>query len=286
VPQVSIIIPSRNERFFTRTIRDVLEKATGSIEVFPVCDGYEPNEYVDDPRVTYLYLPQKKEAQKRQAINLAVSHATSPFIMALDAHCMLGKGFDVILAQDHQEDWISIPRRHRLDAERWCIQPQSDDRPPIDYEYIMYPQKFDPPTLHGFKWDARTRERWDIPLDDTLTFQGSCWFMTKQHFLNNHFMQTQGYGGWGQEAEELSFTTWLRGGRVVTNKRTWYAHLHKGKTYGRMYFLDRQALRACYAFSYDFWIHNKLEGRQHNFRWLLEKFGPLPGWPAKEQWVL
>ena len=86
--------------------------------------------------------------------------------------------------------------------------------------------------------------------------------------------------------EELSFTTWLRGGRVVTNKRTWYAHLHKGKTYGRMYFLDRQALRACYAFSYDFWIHNKLEGRQHNFRWLLEKFGPLPGWPAKEQWVL
>lgn len=278
---LAVIIPSRNERFLNETIRDVLKNATGDIEVVPVLDGYEPDELVDDPRVKYLRLPQSNYTQKRHGINEAVRRTSAEYVMALDAHCMVAPGFDEQLIKDHQPNWIQVPRRHRLDAENWCLQTQHDDRPPIDYEYIMFPQIIQDHSLHGFKWDIRTLARADVLIDDILTFQGSCWFMTKEWFNKNGFMQTEGYTGWGQEAEELSFTTWLNGGECKVNKNTWYAHLHKGRKYGRMYWMSRDENRKSYAYSYQKWL---IENREF-FISLIEKFAPLPRWPKnwKEQ---
>ena len=280
--KLSIVIPSRNEIFLQKTIQDVLKNASGDIEIFPILDGYEPpaEEIVIDPRVTYVRLPKVKSAQKRHGINKAIRElSTGEFVMSLDAHCMMAPGFDEVLKRDHQEDWVQVPRRHRLDAEKWALQPQSDTRPPIDYEYLMWPKKFDPYAFHGFKWDARTIARANIMIDDIITFQGSMWFMTRKFYDKMGFMQVEGYTGWGQEAEEISFKTWLTGGRVVVNKNTWYAHLHKGEKYGRMYFLSRKENRECYRFSFDFWTKDKLENRVHNFMWLLDKFAPMPEWP-------
>ena len=276
---LSIVIPSRNERFLDHTIKDVLKKATGNIEVFAVLDGYDTEEIKDD-RLQYIRLPETKEPKKRHGINLSLSKAKGTHFMALDAHCMMAHGFDEILTRDCEDNMIMIPRRNRLDAEHWCIQKQSDNRPPIDYEYVMFPvqKDFKFPSFHGFKWDARTKKRWSIPIDDTMTMQASCWCMTADHYRRNNFMQVEGFGGWGQEAEELCFTTWLRGGRVVTNKRTWYAHLHKGAKYGRMYHLDRNLTRASYKFSFDFFFNNHLPSRKYDFTDLIERFMPIPGW--------
>ena len=280
---LTIAIPSKTEKFLQKTILDVLEKATGDIEILPILDGYElpKNEIVHDPRVRYIHLPAVPYSQKRQGINLAVSQAKGEYVMSLDAHCMMAKGFDTQLAKDHKPNWVQIPRRNRLDADKWSLQPQSDNRPPIDYEYFMFPPMLKDHSIHGFKWDARTLSRWDIPIDDTIQFQGSCWFMTKKWFKKMGFMQVEGYTGWGQEAEEISFTTWKNGGRVVTNKNTWYAHLHKGVAHGRMYHLSREENRRSYAYSYNKWI---IENKEF-FCGLIEKFAPLPGWPAnwKEQ---
>jgi len=192
----------------------------------------------------------------------------------LDAHCMVDEHFDEVLQRDHKDNWVQIPRRHRLDAENWCIQKQSDDRPPIDYEYIMWPLKFDIPALHGFKWDARTRERWDIKIDDTLEFQGSCWFMTKKWFKERGFMSIK-YQGWGNEAEEISMETWKNGGEVKSNSNTFYCHLHKGRRWGRMYFMGKTENRKSYAYSYNHWVHENKDF----FIKIINKFMPLPGWP-------
>lgn len=283
---LSIIIPSRNELFLNNTIRDVLKNATGEIEVFPILDGYEPPELVEDKRVHYIRLPKQSFTQKRHGINKAVSLAKGKYIMALDAHCMVAKGFDEVLAKDCEDDWVVIPRRHRLDAENWCLQKQGHNKPPIDYEYTMLPRPETRYGLHGYKWNQRTLERWDIKIDDTLTCQGSCWFMTKKHYQKMGFMKIEGYTGWGQEAEEICFTTWLMGGRVIVNKNTWYAHLHKGKKYGRMYFMSKKANRACNDYSYEFWMNNKLKNRVHDLDWLIEKFMPLPKWPANWKEIL
>jgi len=188
---------------------------------------------------------------------------------------MVAKGFDEQLIKDHQPNWVQVPRRHRLDAENWCLQKQVDNRPPIDYEYIMYPDKFPAKGylagFHGYKWDARSKERKDIPIDDIITFQGSAWFMTKEWFKKCGFMDYK-YQAWGQEAEEISFTTWENGGRVVVNKNTWYAHLHKGQKYGRMYFLNKEMTRKSYDYCYRRWSNSPT---LHN---LIKKFMPMPGW--------
>ena len=276
--KVTLAIPSRNERFLHATITDVLAKARGDIAVVAVLDGYDipAEEVIEDPRLSYVRLLTTTYTQKRHGINQVVAQATGPFVMALDAHCMVAEGFDVVLADTYEPDSVMIPRRHRLDAENWCLQVQADDRPPIDYEHFMFPLKFDPPGLHGFRWDERTHERAHIPIDETMEFQGSCWFMSKAHFERSGFMQIDGYSGWGQEAEEIGLTTWHKGGRVLTNKLTWYAHLHKGPKYGRGYHMSRDSIHACNRFSFNHWVH---EERKFFVKYI-EKFWPVPGWPA------
>lgn len=276
---ISIAIPSRNEIFLKKTIEDILAKAQGEIEILPILDGYElpPDQHVADDRVRYISLPQNKYTQKRQGVNEAFKRSRGELFMSVDAHCMFDEGFDLVLARDCGENMVMIPRRHRLDAENWCLQPQGDDRPPIDYEYIIYSSLVKNKSIHGFKWDSRTRDRWGIPIDDILTFQGSCWIMSRDHFAKMGFMDNKGYTGWGQEAEEISFTTWLNGGRVVVNKNTWYAHLHKGQKYGRMYWMSREENRKSYAYSYNKWV---IENKSF-FMQLLERFQPMPQWSSK-----
>ncbi len=283
--KLSIAIPSRTELFLQRTIQDVLEKATGDVEIFPILDGYEPppHEIVDDPRVHYIRLPQQTYTQKRHGINHMVDICKGDYVMSLDAHCMMAKGFDEVLIKDLADNEIALPRRNRLDAENWCLQTQRDDRPPIDYEYLIWPGKFDPPGFHGFKWDDRTYERWDIKVDETITMQASMWCMYKSWYKKNGFMQIEGFTGWGQEAESLSFKTWLRGGRLITNKNTWYAHLHKGQKYGRMYYMRKATTKKCNAYCYDYFTKDKVPGAIHKFSWLIDRFMPMPGWPSDWQ---
>ena len=271
---VSIIIPSRTEKYLNNTIQEVLKKARGEIEVLPVLDGYElpEEEIIKDPRVKYVHLEPSVAMQKRHGINEAVKQSSCDHVMALDAHCMVGEGFDTILERDCEDNWVMIPRRLRLDAENWKV--QEDGRPPIDYEYWMW-KPFTRGGLHGYKWESRTVERMDIPIDDSLHFQGSCYFMHKDFFNRMGFMHTEGYGGFTQEAEEVALTTWMNGGRVRVNKNTWFAHLHKGKKYGRMYRLNYEEKKRGDAYSYD----NFVIKHRPQFVELINKFMPIPNWP-------
>ena len=281
---VSVIIPARNEIFLRKTILDLLAKARGPIEVIAILDGYQPpqNEIVNDPRVVYLHFGES--VGMRNGINNASKIAKGEYLMKSDAHCMFDEGFDVKLKadiphyknDDNDDNWIVIPRRLRLDAENWCL--QEVGKPPIDYEYLSSPSDAG---VKGNKWDQRTRERADIMIDETMSFQGSCWFMTKNHYVNRlGYMRTEGYGNFVREAQEIGLKTFLTGGRVYTNKNTWYAHLHKGKTYGRMYFLNARELDAGNKYCDDFWFGNKLEGAKYDMAWLIERFGgdKVPTW--------
>lgn len=271
---LSIAIPSKNERFLNQTILDVLEKSVGEIEIFPILDGYEPDELVDDPRVHYIRLPATGYAKKRHGINEMVRICNGDYVMALDAHCMVAPGFDEQLIKDHQPNYVQVPQRRRLDAANWREQDQCG-RPPIDYEYFMWDSLYKDKGLHGYKWDARTLERKDIKIDDTVCIQASLWFMTKDWYNKRGFMKTEGYTGWGAECEEIVFETLKAGGRVVTNKNTWYAHCHKGKEYGRMYHQNRSEVRASYDYSYNYWVHENKDF----FIETMNKFMPIPNWP-------
>ncbi len=276
--KVSIIIPSRTEVFLKNTIEDVLKNATGEIEIFPVLDGYDvtKEEYVDDPRVKYIRIPGARKAQKRHAINMAAILADGKYIMSLDAHCMVAKGFDEVLKADCEENWVVLPRRKRLDAINWRI--HDVGKPDIDY--LFYPFPYAKERSRHVLWTKRAIERVDIPIDENIIIQGSCWLMHKTHFVKNGFMQIEGYTGWGQnEAEEICFKTWLGGGKVMRNKKTWYAHLHKGKRYGRGYQFSWRTAHEGTAWSTDYWYNDRWAERKHDFFWLIERFMPMPTWP-------
>lgn len=280
---LSIIIPSRTEKFLNKTIQDVLEKATGEIEVFPVLDGYPddyPYEKINDKRVKYIKLPvpDNYERHKRQGINTAVSISHGKYVCWMDAHCAVAEGFDEVLVKDCEDDWVVVPRRHRLEAENWVG--TSWTKEPIDYEYFMWSYLTKKKRLSGYKWDKKTIERKDIPIDDIFTCQGSFIFMTRKHFDRMKFMKVEGYTGWGQEGEEVCLTTLLNGGRAVVNKNTWYAHLHKGQMHGRMYKWTK--VEPSYEYSYNYWVHQNKEF----FIKLIERFGLFPNWPENWQDVI
>jgi hypothetical protein len=138
--------------------------------------------------------------------------------------------------------------------------------------------------MHGCIWPERDRERLGILIDETMSFQGSMWFMSSKHFRNFlGGMSESGYGGFTQEPQEIGMKTWLGGGKLMVNKKTWYAHLHKGKKYGRGYPQGRDEILRGHEYSARYWMNNQWARRVHDMAWLIEKFNPVPTWA--ENWL-
>ena len=279
--KLSVVIPSRNELFLPQTVNDLLTKASGEIEVIAVLDGYWPDPQIPDHK-NLIIIHRGQARGMRNAINSAAGIASGKYLMKCDGHCMFAEGFDEVLKADCDDNWVVIPRRKRLDAENWCV--ADDHRKPIDYEFLGYPYRKEGHVgIHGTVWGKRTEERMNKPeydIDDNMAFQGSCWFTTKDHFWNRiEGLQEEGYGTFIGEPQEIGMKTWLGGGRLIVNKKTWYAHLHKGKRYGRGYFMNRNETSAGNLYSCHYWMENKWEKRKHDISWLIEKFWPVPGWP-------
>lgn len=265
---ISIIIPSRNEKYLDVTVKDLLAKAKGPLEIIVVVEGEPFPEEIEGVK----YIINEQPIGMKYAINKGAEIATGKYIMKIDAHCIVAPGFDEQLKKDHQPNWIQIPRRVKLDSANWV--PIMNDY--IDYEYWIWPPKYPTTSLHGFKWLQRNIDRKDIMIDDTLTFQGSFWFMERAWWDKMNFMKDEGFNELhAQEAAYLGTETWYAGGRVVTNKNTWYAHLHKKRQDGRGYHMDAHKQRKCYQYSYKHFVLDNKE----KFISLIEKFEPLPNWP-------
>lgn len=282
--KVSIIIPSCKEVFLTKTINDLISKARGEVEVIAVLDGYWPEPIGLAPLPEHknlIVLHRGRQMGMRASINAAAAVAKGEFLMKCDAHCMFEEGYDEILKADCDDNWIVIPRRHSLDAENWKI--DQNGKSPRDYHFLCFPQIGKPHDngMHGVEWPQRGRERSapEYDIDDTMSFQGSCWFMKKSWFDNFlHGMSEEGYGTFSQEPQEIGNKTWLGGGALKVNKKTWYAHLHKGKTYGRMYSINQSEIVYAHNWSADYWMNNRWQDRIHDLDWLVEKFWPVPTW--------
>ncbi len=269
--KVSVIIPSRNEPYLQKTIQDILKKATGDIEVVVTLDGYWPpfEEIVDDPRVTYIHFSEPRGM--RNAINSAVKASNGEYIMKCDAHCAFGVSFDEILKKDCKENWIVIPRRYALDPIRWEI--ENNPKYPVDYMYLSN-------DLHGVVWDEKNKnkELENTKIDDTMSGQGSCWFMRKDYFDFLELLDEETYGTFWSEFQEIGLKCWLSEGRIVVNKNTWYAHWHKPSDVGRGYNLPKGEKEQT-AIIVNRWLTTRMWHKQkHDVNWLIRKFKPVPTW--------
>lgn len=290
---VSCIIPSRSAQWLKKTVQDLLDKAEGEVEVIVVYDGRwaEPEERpTEDERVIQVHHGEvHSNYGMRASINLGARLARGDYLLIIDEQCAVSKGYDVRLSETCQDDWVVVPRRYRLNAEKWAltVDVDNDKRPPVDYMFISYPYErpYDKTCgLHGDKWDAKYYERKNVEVDDLMTMQGSCYFMKKTTW-DKYFpdgLDDVNYGTFTQEAQEVSMTVWLSGGRVVVDKGCWYAHWHKGKNgkgYGfsnEQYRRHQEGMERGRLYCINHWLNTK--DYKYDFEWLINKFSPIPTW--------
>jgi len=224
--RLSCIIPSYKDPYLVRTIDSLLlnSELGDGLEIVVCLDGYWPSfELRGDPRVRYIHLG--KNRGMRGAINAGVSISRGEFIMRTDEHCIFAKGYDRILTETCKDNWIVTPRRYFLDPIRWELM----DIPPVDCERLVIQdcgngvRKF-----AGQRWDSRAKKLIDDPIIENQAMQGSMWIVSHK-WWNDVIgeLKTEGYGPTYQDSVEICMKTWQSGGKLMTNKNTWYAHKHR-----------------------------------------------------------
>ena len=291
---ISVIIPCYKDELIHKTIDSLLENSEGEVEIIPVLDGFS-TPIKSDPRIKTIKL--EKNIGMRGAVNAGLKVAKGDFVMKVDSHCLFGKGYDKIMTDDCQENWLMIPRRYPLHASEWRI----DKRMYIkDYHYLAFPAR----SIYGYglfpmEWKQRTYERFKDPkfiIDDTMTFQGSCWLANRKYFMEHvGFLddREETYGTFSGEPLEVGLKYWLGGGEVKVTKKTYYAHLFKNSKYyksepdvTREYKLDKRTI-AGHTWGAKHWVNNREPNMVRPFSWLVEKFMPVPGWTEeREKWQI
>lgn len=300
---LSVLIPARNEMFLARTIQDILEHAETDIEIIAVMDGAFADPPVPQhPRVSLIHVPSS--IGQRAATNLAARMARGEYVMKCDAHCAFDKGFDRIMLEDMQPDVTMVPVMRNLHAFDWVCQDghrryQGPSGPCVecgqstarDVVWIAKrrPQstayRFDS-TMHFQYWpEYKARQQGDLV--ETMSLQGSCFLMTMQKYFELNICD-ESWGSWGQQGVEVAVKTWLSGGRVLVNKRTWYAHMFRtqGADFGFPYPLSMDDVNRARNISRDILQGDKWEKAIHPFSWLLSKFSPVPDWSAPSKAIV
>jgi len=279
---LSVVITALNEPYLQETIDSVFDNARGEVECIAVLDGYRSDIH-EHKDLTLIYHPEPHG--QRQSINEGTKLARGKFFMKLDAHCLLDEGYDLKLAESCKPDWTVIPRRHGIKEDKWR---KRNGR--IDYMRLTCPLEKGDLGLRATAWqDYRKRpDRKDKNIDSVMTCQGSGWFQYLDKF-REHGCLDEGHGHWGAMGCEVGCKAWLSGGRLVVNKDTWYAHWQRGRRHtansmestSRYYDLPRQVVKDAHRYARNLWLNNNWPLQKREFKWLIDKFSPVPGW---EKW--
>lgn len=225
--KLSAIVPAYKDPFVVPTIKSLLDNSEiGNMEVIVVLDGFWPNfELPEDKRIRYVHLG--KNRGMRDAINTGVELAKGEYILRSDQHCMFGKGYDRIMIEDCKPNWIMTAPQYFLDPVKW----ERMEPPPVLCQKLVVQggSKFS-----GQRWRERDEKYKNKDLVETMAMQGSMWLMPRKWFMDVIYpLQTAGYGQMYQDSHEMVFKTWKKGGRLILDKRTWFAHKHRSFKQGR-----------------------------------------------------
>ena len=302
---LSIVIPARNEIFLKQTVEDILKNTRGETEIIAVLDGYWPDPPVpDNSRVTLVH--HTEPIGQRSATNEAVKLSKAKYIMKCDAHCSFDEGFDVKMMQEMHDDWTMVPAMKNLHAFDWVCKKCGDRRyqgvtpvacPKCDntehfYRDIVWKGKDNPlstsycfdatPHFQYFK-EFKLRPEGKGDLTETMSLQGSCFMLTRQKYWELNVCD-ESFGSWGSQGIEVAVKTWLSGGRVVVNHKTWYAHMFrtKGGDFGFPYQISGRQIQSARQMAREIFFGNKLPNQKYQISWLLEKFWPIPGWTQEQ----
>lgn len=270
--KVSIIIPGRCEIYFNKTVQSVLERAVGDIEVIAIIDGEHKGDPVisDDRRVKIIKL--EKSIGQRAAYNLGVRESTGEYVMKIDAHCLLSKGFDEALKEVCGDKDVLLPEMRRLDVKEW--------KPKIGGETLFMHFGIDMYCHYWKDYGKRPGVKGTDPVE-IMTGQGSCWFCKRE--WNDYIgLLDEKVGSWGNVGIEISLRTWLCGGRQTATKKAWQAHFFRKDEGGFPYPMNGRNVARAHRYTREnyYFKDDAFKNQCRPFRWLIEKFAPIPQWDA------
>ncbi len=293
---LSILIPARNEEWLGRTIQDLIEHVKGNTEIIVVLDGYLPDPALPkSDRVTIIYHPVA--VGQRAATNDAAKIAKGKYLMKVDAHCAFDEGFDVkmleafkttgddvtmlpVMRNLHVFDWV-CSNKHRQYQGKSNICKECGEEMKKDVVWYAKPSpqstafRFDK-NMHFQYWrDWGYQQKGDIT--ETMSIQGSCFMLTRERYFALDICSEE-FNSWGQQGVEVACKTWLSGGRVLVNHKTWYAHMFRTNNFGGFPYQNPESkIQENRELSKELFQKDKWPLAIHKFQWLLDKFNP-PDW--------
>jgi len=238
---LSIVIPVYKDPYVYPTMRGILEKFETNIEIIPVFDGCEPTLPVPDTRVKPIFL--EKQVGMRGAINAGVAKAKGKYLMRTDAHCVFGQGFDRIILETIEDNWIVDAKRYFLDPIKWEVM----DKEPIEMERLIISERHN--KFAAVPWRERDSA---TPIKPKMAMQGSVWVMPHNWWDDViGELQVEGYGTLYQDSTEMTMKTWKAGGKLMLNSNTWYAH--KERNFSRTHDYPNKLSRASWDYALDQW---------------------------------
>jgi len=301
--ELSVLIPARNEMFLGRTVEDVLEHSSDRTEIIVVLDGYWPEEgLAQHPRVTVIH--HEESIGQRAATNEAARISRAKHIMKLDAHCSMDKNFDAKLieaASELGDDVTQVPAQYNLHAYDWqcdkCRHRRYQGPTPTKCakcgsekhhrEMVWKPResrlttawRFDRDLKFQYWGEFKHRPEGQKEISETLSLLGACWLMSRARYWELDGLD-ENHGSWGQMGTEIACKSWLSGGRLVCNKRTWFAHMFRtqGGDFSFPYPISGSEVNRARKYSRELWMGNRWPKQKHSLEWLIEKFAPVPGW--------
>lgn len=135
----------------------------------------------------------------------------------------------------------------------------------------------------GHKKRKEVRQQIRDGVVETPICVGCCFLMERERFWELGGMD-EGHGSWGQYGFELGAKAWLSGGKMVTNTKTWFAHLFRTGNFSANgeatfpYPLSNAEQEKARSYSRDFWTNDKWPKATRKLEWLIDHFKPMPDW--------
>lgn len=311
---LDVVIAARNEEFAAKTVEDILAHTERDTGVILVLDGYWPDPPIyDHPKVTIVH--HTESVGQRAAYNAGVRLSQARFVAKFDGHTSVDQGFDRKLIEPYdtgelKASDVTVPRMYNLHAFDWECEgcgrrgyqgPKPDTCGTCGHQahkktLVWQPRARTQNDLWWFdqdlhvwycrgrehgaawnQWNKRAATQGDIV--ETMACMGNGWIMTRErhHALGG---LDEGHGSWGQVGVELGCKAWLSGGRLVTNRRTWFAHLFRTRHdgFGFPYPMSGNAQERAREYSRWLWKGGHWPQAVHPLSWLVDKFAPVPTW--------
>ena len=312
--ELSILIPARNEIFLKNTIEDALKNIEADTEIIAVLDeAWAEPSIPQHERVTVIKTP--KAIGQRAATNLTCRLSKAKYVMKLDAHCSFDKGFDRKMVEFFKEvgdNVTGVPIMRNLWAFDWkCYKcgwkkyqgptPTCPNCGPEKahriHRKMMWVGKHNPqstsfcfdsePHFQYFE-DYKHREPYLTDkktkrYTETMSLQGSCFMLTRDNYWKWEVCDEKA-GSWGGQGMEVALATWLSGGRVLVNHKSWYGHMFRtqGQDFSFPYPQSGREVKKTKDYIRNKFWKNQHPTQIHKVSWLLDKFWPIRGWTEKQ----